>query len=113
MAQQPRVALRQTGEVSVIEIAGDVTAFAGGPIKAAYQAAAQQGKKVLLSFRAGDHINSAGIAILIDLVAESRNRGQGLRIAHPDAHFHKIFELVGLTGYVEVFASEAEGLAGF
>jgi anti-anti-sigma factor len=113
MAQQPTVTVRKADDVSVIEIEGDVTAFAEEPIEQAYREVSEETAKVLLSFRDGDHINSAGIAILIDLVSESQRQDKTIRIVHPDAHFQKIFKMVGLTGYAGVFSSEEEGLEGF
>ncbi len=113
MAEQPNVTFRMANEVAVISIEGDVTSFAEEPVEKAYQSIGEGVRKVLLVFQEGDHINSAGIAILIDLVSQSRKCDQNVCIAHPDEHFHKIFKMVGLTKYVGVFASEAEGLASF
>lgn len=113
MNQAPNVNVRKSDDVSVIAIEGDVTAFAEGPIDSAYQAVSENGAKILLSFRDGDHINSAGIAILIDLISKARTADRTIRIAHPDPHFHKIFKMVGLTSYADVFANEEEGLRDF
>jgi anti-sigma B factor antagonist len=113
MNQTPIVTAREVGDVSVLSIEGDVTAFAEGPIDRAYEGVVTDRTKILLSFRDGDHINSAGIAILIDLISRARQRERTIRISHPDAHFHKIFKMVGLTSYASVHANEEDGLKGF
>ena len=43
--------------------------------------------------------------MLIDLVSQSQGSEVDLRIAHPSAHFRKIFTMVGLTQHVPVFAT--------
>ena len=113
MNQTPTVSVRKNDDVAVIAIAGDVTAFAEEPIDSAYREVSENGGKILLSFRNGDHINSAGIAILIDLISKAKKGEKSIRISHPDLHFHKIFKMVGLTSYASVHESEEEGLKGF
>lgn len=113
MAQEPRVTVHNKEDVSVIAIEGNVTAFAEESIQQAYHEVVDTREKILLSFRDGDHINSAGIAILIDLVSDGNRKGKTIRIAHPDDHFQKIFKMVGLTEYAGVFAGEEEGLENF
>ena len=53
--------------------------------------------KILLVFRAGDMITSAGIAVLFDLIMTAEDQGQEVRIVQPAAHFRKVFDLVGLS----------------
>jgi len=114
MEQQTKVTVRQSGAVVVIDIEGDLTSFTNEPVEKAYQQASDQGdKKILLAFREKDYINSAGIAIIIDLVSESQKKGEQMRIAQPSDHFRKIFTLVGLTQHVEVFPSVEQALEGF
>ena len=43
--------------------------------------------KILLVFREGDMITSAGIAVLFDLIMTAEDRGQQVRIVQPMAHF--------------------------
>ena len=70
-------------------------------------------KKILISFRGDNYINSAGIAVLISITAESRERQQSIRITGLSPHFQKIFDMVGLTKYVAVFPSEEMALENF
>ena len=114
MIQQPIVTVRDVNNVSVMDLKGDVTSLSEEPIKQAYlEVSKKGGGKILLVFQEEDDINSAGIAILIDIVLESQKKEEHIRIAHPSEHFRKIFALVALTDYVEIFSSEEKALDGF
>lgn len=114
MSSDKELSVRVKGDVSIIDIKGDVTANTGGPIEEAYQKLSTAGsKKVLLCFDRKSYINSGGIAILIGIVSESRKKGQAVRMTGLSAHFQKIFEMVGLTKYSEIFPSEEAALKGF
>ena len=114
MSKDIEVKLSQKGDVSILAIAGDVTPITGEIIEAAYrQAAAAGAKKFLLHFNGENYINSGGIAILIGITAESRAAGQVIRVTGLSDHFRKIFAMVGLTKYAQVFLSEEEALRGF
>ena len=55
----------------------------------------------------------SSIAILIGIAAESRKTNQVIRMTGLSEHFQKIFGMVGLTRYAEVFPSEEAALDGF
>ena len=69
--------------------------------------------KILLVFREGDMISSAGLAVLFDLIMTAEEQGQQVRLVQPAAHFRKVFDLVGLSEDVEVFEGEEEAVAGW
>jgi anti-anti-sigma factor len=68
-------------------------------------------EKVLLVFGGDDFINSAGLAVLFDLILPAKEKGVQFRIVHPAQHFRKVFEIVGLSKDVGVFPEEREALA--
>ena len=68
-------------------------------------------QKILLVFRQGDMITSAGIAVLFDLCLGAQDQGRQVRIVCPAAHFRKVFRLVGLSKAVEAFETEEEAAA--
>jgi anti-anti-sigma factor len=114
MSNAIKVTIHNQGDVAIINIKGDVTAVTGEPIEEAYQAVTLAGStKLLLVFHKECYINSGGIAILIGIVSESQNNKQIIRITGLSEHFHKIFDMVGLTRYTAIFPSEAAALAGF
>jgi anti-anti-sigma factor len=105
------VSTRQRDGVAIIDLIGDVTTFAEEKINSAYQEVTDQGARaVLLNFRQNDYINSAGIAILIGIVTEVNRNNQKLAFSGLSQHFQKIFRMVGLAQYAEIYQDEDEAL---
>lgn len=57
----------------------------------------------LLDFGEVDYINSAGIALLIGLLRHARSAGTTVRVIGLSDHYRRIFRMVGLTQYLEIF----------
>jgi len=114
MSKDIEVSTSVKGDVAIVSIKGDVTAITGAAIENAYQDASAGGmRKILLLFNGDNYINSGGIAILIGITAESRKREQIIRITGLSDHFQKIFKMVGLTKYAEIFPDEGAALESF
>lgn len=95
----------------VINLAGDVTTFAEKSITGAYKSVSDDGAHhIVFNFRENDYINSAGIAILIGVVTEARKKDQKLLMSMPSTHFQKIFRMVGLTQYADIYSNLDEAL---
>jgi anti-anti-sigma factor len=108
------ISISKKDDVSIINIKGDVTATTGEAIEDAYQKVSADGaQKILLYFDKDGYINSGGIAILIGVASESMKNKQKIRITGLSRHFQKIFHMVGLTKYTEIFPSEESALKGF
>jgi anti-anti-sigma factor len=114
MAKDPEISIRPKGEVSVIDVKGEVTAVSGQPIEDAYHKVTAAGaKKILLTFSSDCYINSGGIAILIGILSETKKKEQVVRMTGLSQHFQKIFSMVGITKYAKVFPSEDAAIADF
>lgn len=108
------VSTRERDGVAIIDLVGDVTTFAEEKINSAYREVTTKGARfVLLNFRQNDYINSAGIAILIGIVTEVNRNNQKLAVSGLSQHFQKIFRMVGLAQYAEIYQDEEEALVGF
>jgi len=111
MTDDVQVTLRFERGVTIIELAGDVTTFAEEAINQAYQDASSDGAhNIIFNFREDDYINSAGIAILIGIVTEARKRDQRLLMTGLSNHFQKIFRMVGLTQYADLYSTLEDAL---
>ena len=111
MSKDLKVTREQQGEVTILNLDGDVTAVTGEAIESAYREASTNGtRKFLLNFQEESYINSGGIAILIGIAAESRGKEQVIRLTGLSNYFTKIFSMVGLTKYAEVFPSAEAAL---
>ena len=114
MTKSQEISTRLKGDVSVIDIRGEVTSQTGKPIEDAYHAVTAAGaKKILMVFASDCYINSGGIAILIGILSQSRKHAQRVRMSGLTAHFQKIFSMVGLTKYAEIHPSEEAALSAF
>jgi anti-anti-sigma factor len=114
MNKDIQVSISQKDDVSILQIKGDVTAMTGESIEEAYQKVSKGGaQKILLYFDKDGYINSGGIAILIGIASESRKNGQTVRLTGLSGHFQKIFNMVGLTKYTEIFQTEELALKDF
>jgi anti-anti-sigma factor len=114
MNKEIAITLSKKGEVALIDIQGDVTAISGEAVEAAYHSVSDEGlRKILLCFNQEAYINSGGIAFLIGIAAESRKKAQTIRITGLSSHFQKIFNMVGLTKYAQIFPSEESALKDF
>ena len=70
-------------------------------------------RKVLLDFDEKCFINSAGLAVLFDLLLPLRDQGTEFRIVHPAPHFRKVFDIVGLSKDVGVYEGEGAAVSGW
>lgn len=114
MSKDIEVSIRVKGDISIIDMKGDVTALTRQPIEDAYKEVSNTGtKKILLYFDQEGYINSGGIAILIGMISESRKKRQVIRVTGLSDHFQKIFGMVGLAKYTEIFPSEKAALEAF
>ena len=91
----------------VLDLNGAVTAAAEEALKSGYHAACAAGASIiLLNFTLVDHLDSSGIAAVIGLLGEARERGQHLLVTGLTPHYRKIFDLMGLPQYAPVFETE-------
>ena len=111
MSDEIQVSVRGENGATIIDLVGDVTTFAEEAINQAFQSASTDGAtNIILNFRENDYINSAGIAILIGVVTEARKKEQKLVMTGLSAHFQKIFRMVGLTQYADLYPTVSDAL---
>ncbi len=106
MRRECTVKVHEDNHISTIEILGDLSASAMKDMDAAQQEVCGcNPANILVKFDDKTRINSAGIAILINLVIDSREQGCKVYLTGVSAHFKKIFGLVGLTKYADIVES--------
>ncbi|MDN5344343.1 MAG: hypothetical protein PWQ18_454 [Clostridia bacterium] len=85
----------------ILTLVGEITAAAAGVFPGLLDLDPWPAA-ILLDFGAVDYINSAGIALLINLLRQARSRGGELRARGLSEHYRKIFRMVGLAEYIEI-----------
>jgi len=111
MKQEIEIRLETIGEVVLFNIKGDMTIVSEPFLEEAYKNANAQGtSKILLKFDQDAYINSGGIAVLIQLLAETRRKNQQIGITGLSDHFKKIFNMVGITKFAKIYNTVEEGM---
>jgi len=102
--QQPRVV--------VLDLHGEINAFAEESLNAAYaEAESELPELILLNFSDVDYINSTGIALIVGLLARARKNHRRMVACGLSAHYVEIFNITRLVDYMNVFPDENAALA--
>jgi anti-anti-sigma factor len=105
------ITFEQHGAVTLMDIQGDITSFSEPFLNEAYQNVNVQGAdKILLKIGQDAYINSGGIAVLIQILALTKQNNQAIGITGVSDHFKKIFNMVGITKFVEIHDSVESAL---
>jgi anti-anti-sigma factor len=109
MQQANEILLEQLGDVTLFDIRGDVTILSESFLNDAYEDANNRGvSKILLKFEESAYINSGGISVLIQILAKTEQNRQQIGITGLSDHFKKIFNMVGITKFAEIYNTQAE-----
>jgi anti-anti-sigma regulatory factor len=104
--------LRRVGKAAIIDLIGDVTNRGQEAIVSAYAGALESpAERIFFNFGETEYINTSGIAVLISVVIEAEKAGRKIGLYGMSAHYYKVFNLVRLPLYADVYESEAEALA--
>jgi anti-sigma B factor antagonist len=99
-------------ETSIIDIQGEINAFAENALMDAYTLATSKGaRNILLNFEKLDYMNSSGIGLLVTLLIRAQRQKQRLMAYGLSEHYRQIFELTRLNEAITIFDSEVEALA--
>ena len=97
---------------SIIDIQGEVTAFAEKIMMQAYTEAASPTMRVLiLNFTDMEYMNSSGIGLLVTLLIRVNRQNQRLFTYGLNEHYRHIFNLTRISDAIHIYNSEAEALA--
>lgn len=111
---QPQISIRHEDDVAIFDITGYLTNESEEAINDAFaDNGVQDASKLLLNFDRQSFITSSGFGTIIKLLWKTRDKGQALRIAHPAMQVRTIFNTIGLTQSIGVYASEEEALEDF
>ena len=111
MKQETEINIEKQNDITIFDVQGDVTAFSEPFFNKAYKNANDQGtSKILLKFAENAYINSGGIAILIQLLAQTKRNNQQITITGLSNHFKKIFNMVGITKFAQIYNTVDEAV---
>lgn len=97
---------------SIIDIQGEVTAFAEDALMDAYKKASTPTTRyILLNFVGLEYMNSSGIGLLVTLLIRVNRQKQRLMAYGLNEHYQHIFMLTRLNEVIGIYSVEAEALA--
>ncbi len=101
-----------TPTASVIDIQGEVTAFAEQVLMDAYTEASAPGvRAIILNFNGLEYMNSSGIGLIVTLLIRVNRQKQHLLTYGLSDHYQHIFELTRLSDAIKIYGSEEEAIA--
>ncbi|HRI56664.1 MAG TPA: STAS domain-containing protein [Anaerolineae bacterium] len=104
--------VRRNNGIGIIDIGGEVNAYAEDALAAAYSEASQNGvKAIVLNFSGLEYMNSSGIGLLVTLLIRAQRNKQRLLACGLNEHYQQIFALTRLNEAIGIYASEAAAAA--
>ena len=101
-----------SNQASIVDIQGEVTAFAENVLMDAYtQASSGDVGAIILNFSQLEYMNSSGIGLLVTLLIRVKRQNQRLLACGLNEHYQQIFELTRLNEAIGIYNTEAEALA--
>ena len=103
---------KASDSVSILDVKGEVTAFAENALMDAYTGATSDNARVIvLNFNGLEYMNSSGIGLLVTLLIRANRQKQRLLTYGLSEHYRNIFELTRLNEAIGIYSTEAEALA--
>ncbi|HLL78910.1 MAG TPA: STAS domain-containing protein [Ktedonobacteraceae bacterium] len=97
---------------SIIDIHGEVSAFAEQVLMDAYnEASLPTTRVVILNFSGLEYMNSSGIGLIVTLLIRVNRQKQRLLAYGLSEHYRHIFELTRLNDAIRIYDSESSALA--
>jgi anti-sigma B factor antagonist len=97
--------------VSVIDVKGELTAFAEGVLMDAYaQASDGRVRAIVLNFGGLEYMNSSGIGLLVTLLIRVNREKQRLLTYGLSEHYQNIFQITRLDDAIGIYESEDEAV---
>ena len=104
--------VRHHGGVPIIDLNGEINAFAEDALDSAYDEATRENPDaVLLNFRNVDYINSTGIALIVGLLSKAMKSSLRIVTFSLSAHYEELFRITRLADFTTMFADEKSALA--
>ena len=98
--------------VSIIDIEGEVSAFAEDVLMEAYsEASSPTTRTIILNFNGLEYMNSSGIGLLVTVLIRANRQKQRMLAFGLSDHYIHIFELTRLNEAIGIYDTEADVLA--
>lgn len=97
--------------LAAIDMAGDINAFAEEEITRAFaEAESLNPNLIVLNFGGVEYINSTGIALIVGLLAKTRDARRALAACCLSDHYQEIFQITRLSDFMRIYPDETSAL---
>lgn len=97
---------------SVLDIDGEINAYAENELMEAYNQATTEGaRNIILNFSDLEYMNSSGIGLLVTLLIRVQRQKQELLAFGLSDHYKQIFELTRLNEAIAIYDNESQVLS--
>ena len=97
--------------LAVIDLAGEINAFAEQALNRAYEEAEQfNPPAIALNLTRVTYINSTGIALIVGLLARARQAQRSLSVWGLSDHYMEIFQITRLADFIAIYPDETSAL---
>jgi anti-sigma B factor antagonist len=109
---QVKMNVRRAGDnASIIDVEGELTAFAEAVLMDAYnQASDGQARAIILNFEDLEYMNRSGIGLLVTLLIRINRENQRLMTYGLSDHYRSIFQITRLDDAIAIHDSEEEAV---
>ncbi|HEY6214746.1 MAG TPA: STAS domain-containing protein [Vicinamibacterales bacterium] len=105
---------RAVGDVCILEPSGRMVAEVPDRIVAVVRQRLREGcRNFLLNLEHVQHIDTTGLADLVESLTAAKRQGGHLKLALVTRHVHELLRVTGLLKVFDVFDVESEALASF
>ena len=103
--------VRNEDQMIVIDLEGAINSQAEQAINQAYsEANSYNTDAIALNFSGVDYINSTGIALIVELLAQARKSHKRLVVYGLSDHYVEIFQITRLSDFMDIFDNETSAL---
>jgi anti-anti-sigma factor len=107
-----QVKVRYQGDKAILDLSGEINAFADPALMAAFaEADSKAPDTFVLNFEDVDYINSTGIALIVELLAQVRKAKKSMVVYGLSEHYVEIFKLTRLADFMTIYDNQASALA--
>lgn len=109
---QVKMNVRKAGnKAAIIDVEGELAAFAEGVLMDSYnQASADGARVIILNFEGLEYMNSSGIGLLVTLLIRINREKQRLLTYGLSEHYRSIFQITRLDDAIAIYEAEDEAV---
>lgn len=108
---QDKISVREQDGKAIIDLKGEINAFAEAALISAYvEAGSVNADSLMLNFSQVEYINSTGIALIVSVLGKARKDHRAVVAYGLTDHYAEIFEITRLSDFMDIVSDESVAL---